>query len=153
MQVVPDVEKRLPIEPASFVSEAFERSDWAMRSRGNSRLSLRICGESVANAAYRLDQARMIRVPFDLLAQSGDQIVDGTVEGRPVLALEQIHYRISRQHAMRSSHKGLQQIEFGGRKFLWLTRLLGQASAADIKHPTFKRKPLRSCWRDIVGRG
>ena len=35
----------------------------------------------VASAADRLDQARVIRVGFDLLAQPRDQIVDRTIEG------------------------------------------------------------------------
>jgi hypothetical protein len=84
----------------------------------------------------------MIRVGLDLLAQARNQIVDRAIEWRPVLALEQVHDVVTRQHAMWTLHERFEQVEFTGGKFDLLPRLTAEGAMREVEHPAFKGEAL-----------
>ncbi len=95
---------------------------------------LGVGGEGVADAAHGLDQARMVGVGFDLLAQPSHQRIDRAVERRPIVALQQVHDVVAGQNAMRPLDEDLEQVELGGRQLLQLAALRAQLPARDVQH-------------------
>ena len=67
--------------------------------------------EDVSNAAHGLDDLRLCRVKFDLLAQSGDPDIDASVKRIPVAVMGHFQKLIPIQNASGMISENLQQIE------------------------------------------
>src|SRR5258708_13678991 len=55
--------------------------------------------EDVARAAHRQDAAWLLGIVLDGGADARDMDVDRAVEGFELLALQEVHHRVARQHA------------------------------------------------------
>jgi hypothetical protein len=104
---------------------------------------LHIRRENITRAAHGLDQARMLGIGLDLPAQPRDQIVYGPVERRPVLAFQQVHDVIARQHAVRPFDEGFEKVELAGGEIAGFAGRANQTPAADIEDPALELKVRR----------
>src|SRR4051794_28871970 len=68
-------------------------------------------GEHVADAAHRLDVARLLRVELELGAQLGDVDVDRAVEGLELFALERVEEVLAREHAAGGAREQAEELE------------------------------------------
>ena len=111
-------------------------------------------GEDVARAAHRQDAARLLGIVLDGGADADDMDVDRAVEGLELLALQQVHQRIARQHAAGALGQRQQQGELVGGEWPLLAvdphdaRALVDLEPPEAQHLGLRRRrPCGAGWR------
>src|SRR6185437_4679052 len=97
----------------------------------------------IAAAPNRLDQLRLARIAFELLAQTADVIVDAPLERAEITMLRQIEQLVAREHAPWMGNQRKQQIVLAGRERDLPPGLVDQLAFAGAKYPIAKGVGLR----------
>lgn len=70
-----------------------------------------VAGESIADAAHGLDEGWLRGAAFDFLAQTGDLIVDGPVEGGPAVPTYEVHELLPGEDSLGAFEQNRQELE------------------------------------------
>src|SRR5258705_5504031 len=99
---------------SSFCYSFFRSASEKTNNRCNGKYYLTLLAEDIADAAHRVDQARLASA-FELLAQIAHIDLDNVALAAEVVAPDAIIDHLAREHLLRMAHEQLKQlILFGG---------------------------------------